>query len=147
MFSSALAFKAVAFFLTLYALDVYAPLLFERNPVTRLILKSGPGLFPAELALFAVMCIIYCRVRRAYLEACGRMVSREHKITPPAEELTNRPSKMNEGVKRPALSARKDRILRWSFSAAVTCVFLACLWDAANDAIVLLATYLHSIHG
>ena len=39
LFSSALIFKVIAIFITLYALDRYASLVYERNPLTRFLLQ------------------------------------------------------------------------------------------------------------
>ena len=41
-------------------------------------------------------------------------------------------------VRREFLLARRERTIRYSFNALVGFVFLTCLWDAANDTIILL---------
>ena len=69
LFSSALVFKTVAIFITLYALDNYACLVYERNPVTRLLLRNDLAFFCAEMAVFTFICIGYSRVRKTYLMA------------------------------------------------------------------------------
>jgi hypothetical protein len=111
LFSSALVFKTVAIFITLYALDNYACLVYERNLVTRLLLRNDLAFFFAEMAGFTFICIGYSRVRKTY-----RM-------------------------------AYKKAPIRWSFNALVGFVFLTYLWDAANDAIILLAASLRGVQG
>jgi hypothetical protein len=106
LFYSALVFKTVALFITLYALDRYAWLLYERNPLTRFLLPHGFAYVLVQLAAFTFICIGYSRVRKTYL------------------------------------MAYRKRAIRWSFNALVGFVFLTCLWDAANDAIILLAACL-----
>ena len=69
LISSALVFKTVAIFITLYALDNYACLVYERNPVTRLLLRNDLAFFFAEMAVFTFICIGYSRVRKTYLMA------------------------------------------------------------------------------
>jgi len=69
LFSSALALKSVAIFITLYALDGYTCSLYERNPITRLLLGNLPLFFFAEMAAFAFISLGYCWVRRTYLIA------------------------------------------------------------------------------
>lgn len=106
LFYSALIFKTIAIFITLYAIDRYACLVYERNPVTRLLLRNDFAFFFAEMAAVAFICLGYSRVRNTYLMA--------YKMAP----------------------------VRWSFNALVGLVFLTYLWDAANDAIILLAASL-----
>ena len=103
LFSSALLLKTVAILITWYAFDRYACLVYESNPVTRLLLRNDLAFFCAEMAVFTFICIGYSRVRKTYLMA--------YKTAP----------------------------IRWSFNALVGFVFLTYLWDAANDAIILLA--------
>ncbi len=69
LISSAMVFKTVAIFITLYALDNYACLVYERNPVTRLLLRNDLAFFFAEMAVFTFICIGYSRVRKTYLMA------------------------------------------------------------------------------
>ena len=69
LFSSALVLKTAALVITLYALDAYAGVVFEKNPVTRLLLGNNTLFFFAELATFTFVCFAYRRVRRKYFEA------------------------------------------------------------------------------
>jgi hypothetical protein len=110
LFSSALVFRTIALFITWYALDRYACLLYERNPLTRSLLQRDFAYFLVQLAMITFMCLGYSVVRREYL------------------------------------LAYKKRAIRWFFNAMVAFVFLTCLWDAANDTIILLVRFLSGIH-
>ena len=50
-------------------------------------------------------------------------------------------------VRKTYLVAHKMAPVRWSFNALIGFVFLTCLWDAANDAIILLAASLSGVLG
>jgi len=106
LFCSALALKTIAIFITWYALDRYAFLLYERNPLTRFLLQHDFAHILVQLAVSTFISISYFMVRREYL-----------------------------------LGYRK-RAIRCSFNAMAGFVFLTCLWDAANDTIVLLVASL-----
>jgi hypothetical protein len=69
LISSALVFKTVAIIITLYALDRYAWLFYERNPLTRFLLPHGFAFVLVQLAAFTFICIGYSRVRKTYLAA------------------------------------------------------------------------------
>jgi hypothetical protein len=69
LFSSALVLKTIALFITLYALARYAGPVYERNPVTRLLLRNDYAFFAVEMAAFTFICIGYSRVRKTYLMA------------------------------------------------------------------------------
>jgi hypothetical protein len=64
-----LVFKTVAIIITLYALDRYAWLLYERDPLTRFLLHHGFAFVLVQLAAFTLICIGYFRVRKTYLMA------------------------------------------------------------------------------
>jgi hypothetical protein len=106
LMSSALAFKAVAMFITWYALKNYAGLIYERNPITRFLLQNDLLHVIFQLAAIAFICFAYLRVRRVYLQASAK------------------------------------RAIHWSFNGLVAFVFLLQLWDASNDAAILLVTSL-----
>jgi len=111
LFSAALLFKTIAIFITLYAVDRYASLVYERNPLTRFLLQHDFAQVLVQLAAFTFIYLGYSRVRKTYLMA--------YKMGP----------------------------VRWSFNALIGFVFLTCLWDAANDAIILLAASLSGVQG
>ncbi|MGA2223718.1 MAG: hypothetical protein ABSH41_04660 [Syntrophobacteraceae bacterium] len=111
LFSSALILKVIAIFITLYALDRYASLVYERNPLTRFLLQHDFAQLLVQLAAFTFICLGYSRARKTYLIA--------YKMAP----------------------------VRWSFNVLIGFVFLTCLWDAANDAIILLAASLFGVQG
>jgi hypothetical protein len=110
LFSSALVFRTIAIFITGYALDRYACLLYERNSLTRYLLQRDFAYFLVQLAMITFMCIGYSMVRRE------------------------------------CLLTYKKRAIRWYFNAMVGFVFLTCLWDAANDTIIVLVRFLSGIH-
>jgi hypothetical protein len=111
LFYSALVFKNVALFITLHALNRYAGLVYEKNPVTRLLLGDGLFFLFAQVAVLTFICLGYFRVKEMYL------------------------------------AAYKKAFIRWSFNALVVFVFLTYLWDAANDAVILLAASLCGVQG
>jgi hypothetical protein len=106
LFSSALLLKITAIFITKYALDRYAGLVYERNPVTRFLLGNDLVFFFVEMALLTFICFGYFKVRKTYLVSY------------------------------------KMAAIRWSFNSLVGLVFLTYLWDAANDAVILLGATL-----
>jgi hypothetical protein len=103
---SALILKAVATIITLYALHRYAGVVYETNPVARLLLRNGLVFFLSEMTMFTLIFLGYSRVRETYLRAY------------------------------------KMAAIRWSFNALVGFVFLTYLWDATNDAFILLTACL-----
>jgi hypothetical protein len=69
LFCFALVFKTIAIFITWYALDRYACLLYERNPLTRFLLQRDFAYVFVQLAVFTSICIGYSMVRREFLLA------------------------------------------------------------------------------
>jgi hypothetical protein len=67
LFSFAMALKTIAMLITVYTLDRYAGLLYERNAVTRLLLQNDLAFYLWELAVFAFICIGYYCVRSRYV--------------------------------------------------------------------------------
>jgi len=111
LFYSTLVFKTIAILITLFALDRYAGLLYERNPLTRLLLQPDFSYVIVQLAMFTFICLGYSMVRKTYLVAY------------------------------------KLASIRWSFNALVAFVFFTYLWNAANDAVILLAASLSGVQG
>lgn len=111
LFSSAMVLKTIAMLITVYALDRYAGLAFETNPVTRFLLQNQSLYLSIQLAVFVFICLGYSRVRSKFL------------------------------------AAYKMWAIRWSFNALVGFLFIAYLWDAANDLLVLLGVSLIRAHG
>ncbi len=70
---SAMLFKAIAIFITWYALDRYPGLLCERNSLAGFFLQNDSlPFFVFQLAIFNFVCIGYYMVRREYLMADRR---------------------------------------------------------------------------
>ncbi len=75
LFLSALVFKIIAFFTTLYVLDIYT-CLYERNPLTRFLLQNHFAHALFQLAAIALMCIGYSVVRKIFRREYRRKVIR-----------------------------------------------------------------------